>query len=74
MLIQNEVVKRVIYITKNSMQVMIKNAELFIKFWAEAAKTNVYLQNWIIMRFLINEVFMILNKTFIEIKLLIDHV
>ncbi len=45
MLIQNEVVERIIYITENLMQVMIKNAELFIKFWAEIAKTNVYLQN-----------------------------
>ena len=74
MLIQNEVVERIIYITENSMQVMIKNAELFIKFWAEAAKTNVYLQNWIIMKLLINEVFMISKKTFIEIKLSIDHI
>ncbi len=74
MLIQNEVVERVIHITENLMQVMIKNAELFIEFWAEAAKTDVYLQNWIIMKLLINEAFMILKKTFIEIKLSIDHV
>ncbi len=74
MLIQNEVVERVIYITENLMQVMIKNAELLIEFWAEAAKTNVYLQNWIIIKLLINEVFMILKKIFIEIKLSIDHV
>ncbi len=74
MLIQNEVVKRVIYITENLMQVMIKNAELLIKFWAKVAKTDVYLQNWIIMRFLINEVLMISKKIFIEIKLSIDHV
>ena len=74
MLIQNEVVERVIHIIENSMQVMIKNAELFIEFWAEAAKTDVYLQNWIIMKFLINEVLMILKKTFIKIKLSIDHV
>ncbi len=74
MLIQNEVVERVIYITKNSMQVMIKNVELLIEFWAEAAKTDVYLQNWIITKFLINKVFMILKKIFIEIKLSIDHV
>ncbi len=56
------------------MQVMIKNAELLIEFWAEAAKTDVYLQNWIITKFLINEVLMTLKKTFIKIKLLIDHV
>ncbi len=56
------------------MQVMIKNAELLIEFWAEAAKTDVYLQNWIITRLLIDEAFMISKKTFIEIKLLIDHV
>ena len=74
MLIQNKVVKRVIYITKNLMQVMIKNVELFIEFWAKVAKTDIYLQNWIIMKLLINEVLMILKKTFIEIKLSIDHV
>ncbi len=74
MLIQNEVVERIIHITKNSMQVMIKNAELFIEFWAEAAKTDVYLWNWIIMRLLINKVFTTSKKIFIEIKLSIDHV
>ncbi len=74
MSIQNEVVEKVIHITENLMQVMIKNVELFIEFWAEVAKTDVYLQNWIIMRFLINEVLMISKKTFIEIKLSIDHV
>ncbi len=74
MLIQNEVVERIIYIIKNLMQVMIKNAELLIEFWTEVAKINVYLQNWIITRFLINEVLMILKKIFIEIKLSIDHV
>ncbi len=45
MSIQNKVVERIIYITENLMQVMIKNAELFIEFWAEVAKTDVYLQN-----------------------------
>ncbi len=74
MLIQNEVVERIIYITKNLMQVIIKNAELLIEFWAEAAKTDVYLQNWIITRFLINEAFTILKKIFIKIKLSINHV
>ncbi len=74
MLIQNEVVERIIYITENLMQIMIKNAELFIKFWAKVAKTNVYLQNWIIMRFLINKALMISKKIFIEIKLSIDYV
>ncbi len=74
MLIQNEVVERIIHITENSMWVMIKNAELLIEFWAKAAKTDVYLQNWIITRLLINEVFMISKKIFIEIKLSIDHV
>ncbi len=74
MSIQNKVVERIIHITENLMQVMIKNAELFIKFWAEVVKTDVYLQNWIITRLLINEVLMILKKTFIEIKLSIDHV
>jgi len=74
MSIQNEVVKKVIHITENSMQVMIKNAELLIEFWAKVAKTDIYLQNWIITRLLINETFMISKKTFIEIKLSIDHV
>ena len=53
---------------------MIKNAKLFIEFWAEAAKTDVYLQNQIIIKFLINEVLTTSKKTFIEIKLSIDHV
>ena len=74
MLIQNVVVEKVIYITENLMQVMIKNAELLIEFWAEAVKTDVYLQNWTIIRLLNDEVLMILKKTFIEIKLLIDYV
>ncbi len=43
MLIQNEVVKKIIHITENLMWVMIKNAELLIEFWAKAAKTDVYL-------------------------------
>ncbi len=74
MLIQNEVVEKIIYIIKNLMQVMIKNAELFIKFWAKVVKINVYLQNWIIIKFLINEVFITLKKIFIKIKFSIDHV
>ncbi len=74
MLIQNKVVKKVICITENLMQVMIKNAELLIKFWAKAAKTDIYLQNWIIIKLLINEAFTTLKKIFIEIKLSIDHV
>ncbi len=45
MSIQNEVVKRIICITENLMQVMIKNAELLIEFWAKVAKTDVYLWN-----------------------------
>ncbi len=45
MLIQNKVVERIIHITENLMQIMIKNAELLIKFWAKAIKINVYLQN-----------------------------
>ena len=74
MLIQNKVVEKVICITENLMQVMIKNAELFIKFWAKAAKINVYLWNWIIIKFLIDEAFMISKKIFIKIKLSIDYV
>ncbi len=74
MSIQNEVVERIICITENLLQVMIKNAELLIEFWAKAAKTDVYLQNQTITKLLINEAFMILKKTFIEIKLSIDHV
>ncbi len=53
---------------------MIKNVELFIEFWAEAAKTNVYLRNWTVIKLLINEDFTTLKKTFIEIKFSIDYV
>ncbi len=56
------------------MRVIIKNAELLIKFWAKAAKTDVYLRNRIITKFLINEAFTTSKKTFIKIKFLINHV
>ena len=74
MLIQNEVVERVIRITENSMRAMIKNAELLIEFWAEAAKTDAYLRNRTVTRLLIDEASTTSEEAFIGIKPSIDHV
>jgi len=74
MSIQNEVAERVIRITENSMRAMIKNAELPIEFWAEAAKTDAYLRNRTVTRPLIDEALTISKKAFTEIKPSIDHV
>ncbi len=56
------------------MRVMIKNAELLIKFWIKAAKINIYLRNKTVTKLLINEAFTTSKKTFIKIKFLINHV
>ncbi len=54
MSIQNDVVKRVIWIMKNSVHVMIKETQLSIKFWVQTAQTDVYLHNWTAIDFLID--------------------
>ena len=56
------------------MRAMIKNVKLFIKFWVKATKTDVYLRNRTVTKFLINEAFTTSKKTFIEIKFLINYV
>ena len=45
MSIQNGVAERAIQTTENSVRAMIKDAELPIEFWAEAAETDAYLRN-----------------------------
>jgi len=45
MSIQNGVAERAIRTTENSIRAMIKEAELPIEFWAEAAETDSYLRN-----------------------------
>ncbi len=74
MSIRNGVVERVIRITENSMRAMIKNAELLIEFWAEAAKTDAYLRNRTVTRLLIDEASTTSEEAFIGIKPSIDHV
>ena len=45
MSIQNGVAERAIQTTENSVQAMIKDAELPIEFWVKAAETDAYLRN-----------------------------
>ena len=45
MLIQNGVAEQVIQTTENSVHTMIKETELPIEFWVQAAETDAYLRN-----------------------------
>lgn len=74
MSIQNDVIKKAIRITENSVCAMIKKIKLSIKFWAKAAQTDVYLHNCTATDLLINDKQVTSKKAFIEVKLFIDHV
>jgi len=74
MSIQNGVAERVIRTTENSVRAMIKDAELLIEFWAEAAKTDVYLRNRTVTEPLVDGALTTPEKAFIGIKPSIDHV
>ena len=41
--LQNSVAEREIQTIENSMRAMLKDTDLLLEFWAEAAKTDVYL-------------------------------
>ncbi len=55
MSIQNDVVKRTIQITENSVHIMIKETQLSIEFWMQTVQTDAYLHNWTATDFLIND-------------------
>jgi len=74
MLIQNDIVKKVIQITENSVCVMIKETELLIKFWVQTAQTDIYFCNWTAINFLIDDKQMTFKKTFINVKSFINHI
>ena len=52
---QNGVVERSIQITENSIRAIMKNLDLSLEFWDEAAMINAYLRNRIVIESLINE-------------------
>ncbi len=55
MSIQNDVVKRTIQITENSVHIMIKETQLSIEFWMQTVQIDAYLHNWTATDFLIND-------------------
>ena len=71
--IQNNVVKCVIWITENFVWTMIKKLKLSIKFWIKITQIDVYLCNYIAVKFIINDKQIISKKIFTDIKSFIDH-
>jgi len=74
MSIQNDIVKKIIQITENSVCIIIKKTQLLIKFWVQTAQTDIYFYNWIIIDFLINNKQMISEKTFTDVKSFINYI
>lgn len=74
MFIQNDVAERAIQITENSVQAMIKNAELSIEFWVKAAQTDTYLRNRTSIDSIVDNKSTSSEEAFIEEKSFIDHV
>jgi len=74
MSIQNDVVERVIWTTENSVCAMIKEAQLSIEFWVQAAQTDAYLCNWTVTDFLINGKQTTLKEAFIDVKSFINYI
>ncbi len=74
MSIQNDIVKRIIQITENSVCAMIKETQLSIKFWVQAAQTDAYLHNWTVTDFLINDKQTTSEKAFISMKSFINYI
>ncbi len=74
MSIQNGVAERAIRTTENSVRAMIKEAELPIEFWAEAAQTDAYLRNRTATGPLINGKQVTPEEAFTGVKPSIDHV
>ena len=74
MLIQNGVAEWAIQTTENSVCVMIKEAELPIEFWVQAAETNAYLHNCTAIKLIMNGQATTSEKAFTEAKSFIDHI
>ena len=74
MSIQNGVVKQAIRMTENSVCVMIKETELSIEFWVQAAEINVYLCNCTAIESIIDDQSTTSEKAFTELKSFINHI
>lgn len=74
MSIQNGVSERTIRTTENSVQAMIKEAELPIEFWAEAAQTDAYLRNRTATGPIIDGRQTMSEEAFTGVKPSIDHI
>ena len=59
--------------TENAVQAIIKDAGLSIKFWVEAVKTDMYLQNQTVVRPDITQAIFSSKKAFTKTKLSINH-
>ena len=71
--LQNGVAEREIWTIENSMRVMLKDADLLLKFWAEAVKTDVYLQSCINTDPWVNDESITSIQAFTGMKPSIDH-
>jgi len=74
MSIQNDVAKRAIQTTENSVHAMIKETQLPIEFWVQAAQTDAYLCNWTATDFLIDGKQTTPEKAFINVKSFINYI
>ena len=71
---QNDVVERSIQITENSIRAMMKNSDLSLEFWDEAAMINAYLRNRIVTESLIDEKSTSSEQIYIGMLPSIDHI
>ena len=71
--LQNSVAEREIWTIENSTRVMLKNVSLLLKFWAEAAKTDVYLQSCVNTDPWVNDESMTSIQAFTGVKPSINH-
>ena len=71
--LQNSVAEREIWTIENSMRVMLKDANLLLEFWAEAAKTDVYLWSCVNTDPQVNNESTTSIQAFISVKPSINH-
>ncbi len=74
MSIQNDVAKRAIWITENSVCTMIKEIQLLIEFWMQTVQTDVYLCNWTATDLLIDSKQTTFKKAFTDVKSFINYI
>ena len=70
---QNDFVERDIKTIENNVRVMIKEANLSLKFWFETALIDIYLQNRVDTKLIIDDERTISTEVFDDFKLSINH-